>query len=381
MGSIWCGIFVITEELYMSEFLHKNIDTVFIMLGNSCNLNCEYCLQHPLVTKALPKDINPDIYKFLRSISQEQEQIITLQFYGGEPLVYFDTIVDIVNELNTNTDIKFNYSIITNGKLLGENKINFFNKNNFQVTISWDGHMSEDTRHYDVFKNNKSLYNIKKLAISGVLSGYAYPRELLNDFHLISSIYKAKTGRRLGINIDLIMDTSLENRNICNLDMQKLKDDYDYIFKNYKLSREKKFNELDQDYTVTHLYYAMSTYNTVKSRNNYLNNCGNGFNILNLDLEGNLYSCHNTSDSIANIYTPFWEYISNLIRQDNNIQNIKKCNNCDAIGICMGGCKLLSDEVRNRYYCKAKKIIAQSIKENEVSFQNGPNSCTPKESN
>ena len=35
------------------KYLKRNINTVFLMLGNSCNMNCAYCLQHPLVHLSL----------------------------------------------------------------------------------------------------------------------------------------------------------------------------------------------------------------------------------------------------------------------------------------------------------------------------------------
>jgi MoaA/NifB/PqqE/SkfB family radical SAM enzyme len=53
------------------KYLKRNINTVFLMLGNSCNMNCAYCLQHPLVHKPLTREVNPEIYDFLEEISQE----------------------------------------------------------------------------------------------------------------------------------------------------------------------------------------------------------------------------------------------------------------------------------------------------------------------
>ena len=35
----------------MGNFLRREIGTIFIMLGNSCNMHCKYCLQHPLVER------------------------------------------------------------------------------------------------------------------------------------------------------------------------------------------------------------------------------------------------------------------------------------------------------------------------------------------
>ena len=71
------------------KYLRRNINTVFLMLGNSCNMNCAYCLQHPLVHKALTREVNPEIYDFLEEVTNENTRPLHLQFYGGEPLLYF----------------------------------------------------------------------------------------------------------------------------------------------------------------------------------------------------------------------------------------------------------------------------------------------------
>ena len=77
----------------MKNFLARKVDTIFMMLGNSCNLNCVYCLQHPLVHHQIATNINPDIYDFIRQVSEENDgDICRLHFYGGEPLVYYNQI-------------------------------------------------------------------------------------------------------------------------------------------------------------------------------------------------------------------------------------------------------------------------------------------------
>jgi uncharacterized protein len=53
------------------KYLRRNINTVFLMLGNSCNMNCAYCLQHPLVHKPLTREVNPEIYDFLEEVINE----------------------------------------------------------------------------------------------------------------------------------------------------------------------------------------------------------------------------------------------------------------------------------------------------------------------
>ncbi len=81
-------------------FVAKNVDTFFIMLGMECNLNCKYCLQHDLVEHPIQHDINPDIYDFIEGCVKAAEHTIRIQFFGGEPLLFFGSIKEIVTETN-----------------------------------------------------------------------------------------------------------------------------------------------------------------------------------------------------------------------------------------------------------------------------------------
>jgi sulfatase maturation enzyme AslB (radical SAM superfamily) len=65
-----------------------------------------------------------------------------LNFYGGEPLLAFDLIRQVVSFLKTENK-KYNktvhYSLTTNGSLLTDKIIQFLNKHSFSVELSFDG--------------------------------------------------------------------------------------------------------------------------------------------------------------------------------------------------------------------------------------------------
>lgn len=158
----------------MSKFLKRKVHTVFLMLGNNCNMNCKYCLQHPLVTRQLTNKVNPEIYDFLKECAEELgvNQKLHIQFYGGEPLLYFETIKEVVKH----TKDYCWFSVITNGKAVTKEMVTFFNTYNMPVTISWDGPNVLETRGYDVFaveEKRKLLLDIEQLGLSAVLSSKA----------------------------------------------------------------------------------------------------------------------------------------------------------------------------------------------------------------
>ena len=58
----------------MSNFLSRNISTIFIMLGHECNLQCKYCLQHDVVNVAMERQVNPMLYNFIIVVLIERKE-------------------------------------------------------------------------------------------------------------------------------------------------------------------------------------------------------------------------------------------------------------------------------------------------------------------
>ena len=75
----------------------------------------------------------------LYSISKDKEQI-DFVFWGGEPMLYWDTIVTLTNKIQCIFKEKnVRLGIITNGSLFTEENTDFIIKNDITVTISHDG--------------------------------------------------------------------------------------------------------------------------------------------------------------------------------------------------------------------------------------------------
>lgn len=99
-----------------------------IYMGSKCNLNCKYCHREDngkeVQTETGAKRLIEKITKF------KPDEI---KFMGGEPLLYFDKIVEIVNCF-PNTE----FIISTNGVLLDRYK-EFIKQHKITVVLSYDG--------------------------------------------------------------------------------------------------------------------------------------------------------------------------------------------------------------------------------------------------
>ena len=347
------------------HFLRRDIDTIFLMMGNECNLNCRYCLQHPLVDKPISHEINSDIYDFIEQICRENINIpLDLRFWGGEPLVFFPNIVTVVKEIK-NRDLPVSFSTMTNGKLLTSNMMDFFLENNFNFSLSWDGRNSIKTRGYDAIQDKKDLlFRCPDLCVSAVLSAYAYPKQICEDFQCIDNEYFNIHNKHLRLNVDDIFNTGYLPDDLLNIDYDLVSEQ---ILELSLVYLEDKTNDKwpNGHYAIDN--YIGKLYNNIK--NYYVDRdgqwynewccCGNGYTTLDMDLQGNLYPCHNTSHSIGNINDGYFKYLRKLIREDSTFRHHydNTCKDCLAISYCHGGCKLVSDENRELSYCKLKKSI------------------------
>ncbi len=129
-----------------------------LYITDICNLNCEYCY----VDVVKKEDAHFNATEFSQRIDLLSYDAI--KFLWGEPLVKWNDIKDIIKSVSLKkTDI--NFTIITNGILLNDEKITFINSySNIEVLISlheWS--LIQIRRKIDILlelKNNISLYII-----------------------------------------------------------------------------------------------------------------------------------------------------------------------------------------------------------------------------
>jgi len=142
----------------------KNAKTLVIELTERCNLRCTYCVfdeSSNLDRSHSEKSIDLTyaltmVDAFYKRTSGEIAYIV---FYGGEPLLEFGKIKNIVNYANkiSNRNIKFSFT--TNGVSLSKEKLDFLVENDFLITVSLDG--SKDTHNkFRVTKSGKGTFDI-----------------------------------------------------------------------------------------------------------------------------------------------------------------------------------------------------------------------------
>ena len=138
-----------------------DIQAANICMCETCNLACSYCFFHSgTFDKTGGKMISLEtlIKTYEKLAANSQSGLKSIGFYGGEPLLNFAVIRDFVNYLKAHVDYSISFGVITNGTLLTQEMVEFFNENRFYVSISLDG-----TKKYNdmcrISKNGKSVFD------------------------------------------------------------------------------------------------------------------------------------------------------------------------------------------------------------------------------
>lgn len=166
-----------------------------IQLGLKCNMHCKYCAQTGNEIGANVfnvKDVGPLIEK-LKANNVEVKGNIEL--WGGEPLVYWKVLLKLIPALRELYP-KVGIGMITNGTLIDDKKIEFFEKYGVGLTFSHDGvgyHLRgedplQDPKKVDLWrlavqKLGASINCVLTPANTDINASAEYIREKLGNVH------------------------------------------------------------------------------------------------------------------------------------------------------------------------------------------------------
>ncbi len=160
------------------EYDDLNVREIIFVLTERCNLNCVYCYEKNknLSDKTLSAGFIKDKIEFYM-LADDGHDELWIDFFGGEPLLEFDTIREVVDwfvATSWPSGKSYRFLVETNGTLLDDRMKKWFTANRDRVTLglSLDGTKdahdrnrsnSYDSvaRHLDFFHDNWPLQPVK----------------------------------------------------------------------------------------------------------------------------------------------------------------------------------------------------------------------------
>jgi uncharacterized protein len=331
---------------------------LFLMMGIACNFNCRYCMQHPLLTKPVcgPR-LSPQVIDFLLNLppfdESNPENRYNMTCYGGEPLLYWDLVKQVVELLEPTG--KFNIGMVSNGSLLTDEKVDYMSEHKMGYTLSNDGPRTAELRGRNVLEEPeivRLLNRIPHWTIESVLTArnYNLPENL--------AYWKSKGIDSDHIQLDLVQDTGGLPSDLTTFDLGGFQKIMDGVEERLYQSLINNTPTPEMGIANGYIWRMRAAINNEEVLNQP--KCGVGYGQLNFDLEGNCYLCHNCSTRIGTVKDSEQVLIEAYKKYD-PFTTGPECQACSVLATCGGGCLLVSAEQRKNYFCPMARIYYGAV--------------------
>ena len=350
------------ESNFIIPANNTGLKLIILHVSNACNMRCTYCYSN--ATNGKPMEIKVAVTA-IDKLCLSFHKKICLEFHGGEPLLHFDFLKEVVTYANTkkldNGESFFNYNIQTNATLLDDDKAQFLKDNKFEVGISIDGFKEQNDRNR-VFKNGMGTYDsiisgIKVLIKHGIEFGALMT---ISNLSMIDKVY------------DFMLDTGISNlklgeyfkqgraKNSIRINMKE------YAYKTLELIDKLVVHNLNNKKPLKLANASILLLNILTNQRKYMCRrfpCGAGDTVLGIDVDGSVYPCEEMNGKsrliTGNIVTDTLKQIIdsalNVKLRTRRIENYPICAECPVVSACEVTCP-------NQSYNKSRGFTCRSIK-------------------
>ena len=337
------------EEIAMAgDESESYIKALCLNVVHDCNLRCKYCFADEGEYKGCRKPMSAEVGK--RAIDYVLENSgniknIEVDLFGGEPLMVFDTIKEIVDYAKEkdklyNKNIRF--TMTTNSTLLNDEIIDYIDKNMGNIILSIDGR-KEVNDNVRIRVDGSGCYdrilpNIKKMVDRRDPSKQYYARGTFTreNTDFFEDVMALANEGFSEISIEPVVLPDSHNLSIRSEDLPKIYEQYDMLYK--EMLRRAENN--DNPFKFYHFNIDLNGGPCVYKR---IAGCGAGHEYVAITPDGDIYPCHqfvgNEEFLLGNINSGIKN--KNLSKDFKNahIYNKPKCKECWARFYCSGGCK------------------------------------------
>lgn len=334
-------------EDYIKEFKQRStvVKALCLHIAHDCNLACKYCFaeegEYHGRRALMSYEVGKNALDFLIANSGNRRNL-EVDFFGGEPLMNFQVVKDLVKYGREQEKIhnkNFRFTLTTNGVLLNDEIMDFINEEMANVVLSIDGRKEVNDKMRPS-RNGKGSYDIilpkfLKLAESRNQKNY-YVRGTFTHNNLDFSedvAHLADLGFQQ-ISVEPVVATPEEPYAITKEDLPSLFNEYDKLSK-LMLERRKE----GKGFTFFHFMIDLAGGPCVAKR---LSGCGSGTEYLAVTPWGDFYPCHQFVGSEEYLMGNVFEGIKTPELREEfkycNVYSKEKCKNCFAKFYCSGGC-------------------------------------------
>ncbi len=332
-------------EQFSDMMVSSPVKAMCLHVAHDCNLRCSYCFASTgdfgEGRKLLDADTGKKAIDFLLTQSKGRKNL-ELDFFGGEPLMNFEVVKEIVayarskeKEYNKN----FRFTITTNGMLLNDDIIDYINREMSNVVLSIDGRKEvndrvrvrcDKTGSYD-----KIVPNYQKLVAKRGQDQYyvlgtftKYNLDFAKDVMHLNDIGFDQ------VSVEPVVADPQQPYALTESDLPQIFDEYENLAKQLI---EKKKN--GKGFNFFHFMLDLDQGPCAIKR---LRGCGCGNEYVAVTPDGDIYPCHQFVGMEEWKMGSVLDDTFDLKRKDYfakaNIYGKEDCKNCWAKFYCSGGC-------------------------------------------
>lgn len=321
------------------------VKALCLHIAHTCNLNCSYCFasqgKYHGERALMSYEVGKRALDFLIENSGTRRNL-EVDFFGGEPLMNFDVVKQLVayaRSIEKEKNKNFRFTLTTNGVLVDDDVIEFSNREMSNVVLSLDGRKEvHDIYRVDYAGNGsweKIVPKFQKFVNARVGKNY-YMRGTFThanpDF-----LEDIKTMLDLGfseLSMEPVVAASDDPSALTEADKPVVMKQYEDLAK-LMLERDKE----GKPFTFYHYMIDLKGGPCIYKR---ISGCGSGTEYMAVTPWGDLYPCHQFVGDEKFKLGDIWSGVNNKKIQDEfascNVYAREECRDCWARLYCSGGC-------------------------------------------
>ncbi len=339
-----------TKDVYEGRIIDYTkrqtvVKALCLHIAHDCNLACKYCFaeegEYHGRRALMTYEVGKAALDFLIANSGSRRNL-EVDFFGGEPLMNFDVVKQLVaygRQQEKIHDKNFRFTLTTNGVLLDDDIMEFANKEMANVVLSIDGR-PEIHNMMRPFRKGAGSYDLivpkfQKFAESRNQEKY-YVRGTFTRNNLDFSndvIHLADLGFKQ-ISVEPVVAQETDDYALREEDLPQLFEEYDKL-----AAQMVERAGTDKDFNFFHFMIDLEGGPCVYKR---LSGCGSGTEYLAVTPWGDFYPCHQFVGNEDFLLGNVFDGINRTDIVDGfkacNVYSKPECSKCFARFYCSGGC-------------------------------------------
>lgn len=348
--------------------VYSKPQAVTMLLTNDCNLACSYCFESNKGKDYMSKEMALDILKATYNPVDPMAGIFTLNMFGGEPLMNWDTFKAVCDYVLEN-NLKIRITATTNLTLLTDEMIDYIDELSIPVLVSVDGIKEVHDKHR-CNSFDKVIENMKKLIDRDL--GYLIEARMTVAPDTAKYMYES---------VKMLVDLGINNiANVPASDLewdaqsiQDYKDNYEKILDMYIDILNDETNK--RNISLYKVDQALNLALEPIKEDTSMCNIGNPRWVI-VDWKGDIWPCpdYPTTDNVDLIAGKIGNFYTGVDETKVDPKpmvatyELERCKGCEAISICKSGCPYENYTKNGKFneptigYCTLQKAFVEIIK-------------------